>query len=234
MDELEFRRRLFENPDDNTPEVLDSVAKHPGQKAFRQDIKKLQSQIDQAVKVPVPDDLANKLILQNALRDYRKQKQRARWYIAMAASVAFIVGVGITSWHQQHVALPEAALAHMYYAQTEQPITGQTVSLNQVNAKLAQFGAHVTDSIGHVQVVNYCHLDTVRSLHLIIDTDMGKMSVFIVPDKGRLDSSQDFEDGSYAGTAFSSHRANILVVGEKGSDIKHMKQQVQKNLLFSA
>lgn len=233
MDELEFRRRVYTNPADNDKDLLQAAAQNPDNETFWQDIKLLDEKIKAAVNVPVPDDLGNKLILKQTLREFNHQKRRNRWYIGLAASVAFTFGIGLTAWHQQNVELDKAALAHMYYAESEQPHGGADITPQLVNAKLAQFGAELDPSIGRVASVNYCILDAIRSLHLIIETPDGRMSVFLVPDHNKP-MTNDFADDIYQGSSYALHKTNILVVGDKGTNIPAFKSELKQYLRFSA
>lgn len=233
MDELEFRRRVYTNPADNDKALLEAAAQNPDNDAFWHEIKQLDDKLKIAAKVPVPDDLANRLILKQSLREFNQQKRRNRWYIGLAASVAFTCGIALTAWQQQHVQLDEAALAHMYYAETELPHGSAEITPQLVNAKLAQFGAELDPSIGHIASVNYCLLDAIRSLHLIIETPQGRMSVFLVPDHNKP-MDDDFADSVYQGTSYALHKTNILVVGNKGANIPAFKSELKQYLKFSA
>jgi len=154
--------------------------------------------------------------------------------MALAASVAFTVGIGFTMWYHQPVSLGGQALAHMQYAETERAHTFSPVNLEMVNAKLASFGASFTDDIGNVEVANYCHLSTVRSLHLILDTPEGKMSVFIVPERSDIRVPAEFEDKQYRGESLTLQHASIMIVGDKQANLENMKKSVADRIRFSA
>lgn len=232
MDELEFRRRIYANPADSDEALLTAAKSNDDYQSFWQDIKGLDEQIKTAAHVSVPEDLANKLVWQQTMRQFNRQKRRTRWYIGLAASVAFTVGIVFTGWQQQQVELGQAALAHMHYAETEQPRSGEVTS-QLVNAKLAQFGAQLDPTIGKIASANYCHLDAVRSLHLIIETVQGRMSVFLVPETDNF-INNDFNDENYKGSGYLQAHTNILVVGENGADIPEFKSKLKERLRFSA
>lgn len=233
MDELEFRRRVYANPDTTDPDVIDAAKQDASKRAFWSEQKKLDRELKQAVKVPVPDDLAHKLIWQQSADEFARHKRRSRWYIALAASVAFTIGLSFTLITQPSVSLGNQVLAHMVHANDEQAHSVLPVDLHQVNAKLASFGASFTDMIGDVKVANYCHLDTVRSLHLILDTEQGKMSVFIVPKRNDLTLPHDFSDDRYRGRGIEMQRASIMVVGDKHADLSPILTSVQQRIQFS-
>ena len=233
MDELEFRRRIYANPADTDEALVQAANDDQGYDDFWQDVKRLDDKLTRAADIPVPDDLADKLIWQQSVREFAHKKRKNRWYIGLAASVALTVGVGITAWQQQHVSLGEAALAHMYYAEHETPVGDVPVTAQIANAKLAQFGAELDPAIGKIASVNYCHLDTIRSLHMIIETAQGRMSVFLVPEKNHP-VKNGFADSVYEGMSYALHQTNVLVVGEKGADIPAFQNVLKQRLKFSA
>ena len=63
MDDLQFRRALYADPTNQDPEVIAAQQSDPSKKQFAHDIYQLDKHIEQALKVPVPDDLCDKLIL---------------------------------------------------------------------------------------------------------------------------------------------------------------------------
>ncbi|GEA10404.1 DUF3379 family protein [Alteromonas sp. KUL49] len=234
MDELEFRRRIYADPNTTDSDVIEAAKNNEKLRAFWNEQKALDNQLKQVLNVSVPDDLAHKLIWQQSANDLARHKHKTPWYIGLAASVAFVMGVGVMSWVNKPVSLDVHALAHMQYAQTEQAHSPLPVDLAQVNAKLASFGAEFTGMIGDVQVANYCHLNMVRSLHLIMDTPEGKMSVFIVPQRNDVDIPDSFSDTLYRGESMRMQRANVLVVGDKASDLSEVKQLISERMQFSA
>ncbi|MBB67088.1 MAG: hypothetical protein CMP19_06105 [Rickettsiales bacterium] len=234
MDELEFRRRIYADPETTDSDVIAAAKADESKRKFWNEQKQFDKQLKQAVKVDVSEDLKHKLIWQQSANEFAIYQKRSRWYVAMAASIAFTVGIGFTMWYHQPVSIGGQALAHMQYAETERAHTLLPVDLEQVNAKLASFGGTFTDMIGDVEVVNYCHLSTVRSLHLIVDTPQGKMSVFIVPERGDVRVPAEFEDKQYHGESIKMQHANIMVVGNKGADLTEMKKAVADRIHFSA
>ncbi|GMM68003.1 DUF3379 domain-containing protein [Alteromonas sp. MTD1] len=234
MDDLEFRRRIYADPETTDSDVVEAAKADDNKRHFWNEQKLLDKQLKQSLKVDVPDDLANKLIWQQSADEFTRYKRRSRWYLAMAASVAFTVGIALTMWHHKPLSIGGQALAHMQYADMEQAHSLLPVDLNMVNAKLASFGASFNEMLDGVEVANYCHLSTVRSLHLIVDTPQGKMSVFVVPERGDVTVPSEFADKQYRGESLKLQRANVMIVGDKDADLSEMKEAVAKRIQFSA
>ena len=234
MDELEFRRRIYADPETTDSDVVEAAKADESKRSFWNEQKQLDKQFKQALKVEVPDDLASKLIWQQSADEFTRYKRRSRWYVAMAASVAFTIGIGLTMWYHQPLSIGGQALAHMQYAEMEHAHSLLSVDLNMVNAKLASFGGSLSEMLDGIEVANYCHLSTVRSLHLIVNTPQGKMSVFVVPQRGDISVPSEFEDSQYHGESIKMRRANVMVVGDKGADLSEVKKAVLERIQFSA
>lgn len=234
MDELEFRRRVYADPDTTDQAVVAAAKADPAKMAFWQEQKHLNRALTATAQVEVPPDLAHRLIWQQSANEFVRQRKRNRWYVALAASVAFAIGLSITLLPQQSVRLGNEALVHMQYAETEQAHSVLPVNLAQINAKLAGFGASFTEMIGDVTVANYCHLQSVRSLHLIMRTSQGTVSVFIVPQRDDISLPPQFADDRFHGQAVNMQRANIMVVGDKHADLAPVVNKVRQSMRFSA
>ncbi len=235
MDDLAFRRAVYADPNTKDPEIIAAANADPAKKALLNELKALDKQLASASKIPVPDDLAHKLIWQGTITDFARHKKRSRIYLSIAASVAFVVGLSFTLW-QQHatVNISSEALAHMYYTDMQEAPRASAVSLDIVNDRLAGYGASLASEIGVIKSANYCRLDSVKSLHLILETASGLVSVFVLPDDRKMDVLSTFSDTQYAGETLKPERANVLVVGDKGQDLTPIKQEVEQKLLFSA
>ncbi|QPG04813.1 DUF3379 family protein [Salinimonas marina] len=54
MDELEFRRRIYADPDTMDADVLKAAEADPDKQAFREQVRQMNNKLKQATKVPVP------------------------------------------------------------------------------------------------------------------------------------------------------------------------------------
>ena len=93
MDDLEFRRAIYADPKNQDADTILAQQQDPSKKQFAQEICQLDNKIKQALQIPVPDDLANKLILRQTLANHQVQKRKSRVHLALAASVAIVGGL---------------------------------------------------------------------------------------------------------------------------------------------
>jgi hypothetical protein len=235
MDELEFRRTLYADPNSTDEKVLAAIADDPKKQAFYKELKQLDKNMHQASQVKVPDNLVHKLILRQTMQSQKSNKARNRIQLAMAASVAFVVGVSFTMWQQNNLLdLSKQAIAHVHYEGGYALDAQENISLQQVNAKLAKFGGEFSEDIGRVYYANFCDFENVRSLHMVVEGQNGKVSVFIVPHNDDYQAEGSSHDTKYTSQATDLKRASIIVVGEEGANISNMKEQLNKKIHFSA
>ena len=76
MDDLEFRRKVYEQPANNDQTILDAAAQDPAKQQFLDELKALDSKINAAVDIPVPNGLAHKLILKQSLASHQQQQRK--------------------------------------------------------------------------------------------------------------------------------------------------------------
>jgi hypothetical protein len=115
MNCLEFRRRIGAEPRSRDPEILahrDSCK--DGCAAFWQRAQRFEDDLEAALAVPVPEGLADRILLAQATGERHRQVGRRRAWMAMAASVLIaFAGVGMLWRHADLNSLPALAVAHM-------------------------------------------------------------------------------------------------------------------------
>jgi len=233
MDDLEFRRTIYADPQTQDPRVKEVVSEDPVKQAFWDELKGLDSKIKQATKVDVPEGLAHNLILRQSINSHRKKKQRNRVHLALAASVAFTLGVSFTLFQQSNnINLADHALAHVYHEQQYALNVDESVSIQQVNAKLASMGGQFTDEIGKVYYANFCDFEHIRSLHMVIEGEQGKVSVFLVPHNTEQTLDGQFQDQRFNGRGVDLGHASMMLVGEKGEPMDKLKSRLSNKLNF--
>jgi hypothetical protein len=235
MDELEFRRILYADPYCTDKEVLIAIADDPKKQEFCKELKQLDKKMHQATQVDVPADLVHKLMLRQTMESYKSSKTRNRVQLAMAASLAFVIGVSFTMWQQSNLLdLSKQAIAHVLHEGGYALDAQENISLQQVNAKLAKFGGKFSEDIGRVYYANFCDFENVRSLHMVLEGVNGKVTVFVVPHNDAYLTEGSSSDRKYNSQAIDLKRASIIVVGKEGVNVGEMKERLNKNIRFSA
>jgi hypothetical protein len=235
MDDLEFRRTIYSDPKCSDVAIKNAAAQDPARQDFWNELKVLEAKLEKASRVEVPEGLANRLILRQSMQHFRQKKARSRIQYALAASIAFVCGVSFTLW-QQHsmINLSENALAHVYEEGSHALEADENFSIEQVNLKLATYGGQFTQPLGHIYYANFCDFDNVKSLHMVIEGENGKVSVFLIPHVGEYSTEQDFYDEKLHGQSVDYGSASLIMLGDKGKSFEQLKDKFTKSLSFSA
>lgn len=237
MDELTFRRTIYADPNTQDPEVIAAAKADPAKQAFWNEVKALDNQIFAASQIKVPENLAEKLLLKQSFEEREEERNKRPWYIAMAASVA--VAAVLTFNVMQPIsgnALANDVFAHVdeAYVAKEMMMSTGNVDREQVNAKMATFNASLDGDLGNVVSANYCYLDKIKSLHLIIKGENGLINMFVMPEDLTESLQETFNSATMFGTSFLLESAKIIIVGEDGEEVKNVKESAKQTLRFSA
>ncbi|MDO6763977.1 MULTISPECIES: DUF3379 family protein [unclassified Agarivorans] len=226
MDELEFRRQLYTNPRERSDALIEEATRTPKNKKLFDDMQQFECKLEQALNVEVPDALAERLILSQSFDDSQVQyRRKTRVHIAMAASIAFVIGLSFSLVNWQVPAgyddMGQVALQHVYH---EMPYTSgvdEQPSLQTINAKLARYGASFDELPGDVVYVNHCAYAGSPAFHMIMKGKMGSnVNVFVVPKTTELQAVQSFADKKMHGMVGSLSHASLVVVGERNEPIE--------------
>jgi hypothetical protein len=231
MDELELRRRLYADPHASDEDLLKALQDDPDANAFSEELKALDQDIANALAVPIPEDLPQRLVLNQSLDAFQTQRKKSRVHLALAASIAFTFGVGLAHWQAAGpLNLEQHALAHVYHETGAFINTSTEFSLAEVNAKLASFDAQFEQLPSKVSYLTFCNFKGQKSLHLVLQTDNGPMTLFVVPSNNQYQAESYFSDQQYDGATYQGHKANLILLGEKGQPLTPYGDKVKSTL----
>lgn len=238
MDELEFRRRAYADPNDRHPEFLSAATATVANRQFMDEMKDFNRKLERALDEPVPAALPDKLMLSHLLRQ-PDHKEGLGWkHVAMAASVAFALGFSTRFMHlsaESGSQPPSVARVAIEHVQAEMPFThyvDEEVTLTAVNAKLKPYGAQLRDmaSVGKVYYANHCLFGGGPAAHLVIQGEHDRVHVFVVPMDRALRIEQEFADANLHGEVIPMTYNRLVVVSDKQEDIKRMADKVKASL----
>lgn len=234
MDELKFRRQAYSEPNNQDPDFLNATMESAEREAFLNDLKGLDNKIERALKVDVPDDFAAKLLLRQQLQQHHSQRRKTGFSFALVASVAFLAGMTFTLLRMAPVDLSQHALAHVYH-EDKALHADQNVQYQDVNFQLASLtggqNMKFTQQPGKVFYSTYCDFQGVQSLHLVMQGEQGKVTLFIVPLEDRLVLEEAFADSKYKGMGFETDNAYMLLVGEQSQDLNFVKNEIKQTFI---
>lgn len=236
MDDLQYRRSIYADPTSQDEAVIAAQNADPAKKQLAHELCMFDEQIKQAMNIPVPDDLCNKLLLRQTLASHQQDKRKSRVHLALAASVAIVAGlvVNYLQFSNSYTNLGDYALAHVYHEENEFVNDDiNRVSLTSLNKKMATFNGSFNESFGELISADYCRFDGMKSLHLVYKGLTDTVAVFIVPKKEHLSFTNKFSDNKLQGESLGFKDANILVVADKNESLEVWQRAINKNITWS-
>ncbi|OXY82097.1 DUF3379 domain-containing protein [Oceanimonas doudoroffii] len=238
MDDLEFRRRAYADPDDKSPEFLRASSAHAGNRQFLEDMKGFNHKLARALDEPVPPSLPDKLMLSHLLRQPESRPLPGWRHLAMAASVAFALGFAtrfVTFSPQAAAGPPSVSQVALHHVMREMPFThyiDEEVTLTTVNAKLRPYGTQLHDmaEVGKVYYANHCMFAGGPAAHLVIQGEHERVHVFLVPMERPLQIQSRFTEDNLHGEVMPMSYNRLVVVSDRGEDVHRMAQKVKASL----
>lgn len=236
MDDLQFRRSILADPSSQDEAILAAKSADPAKKKLADDLCQFDEKLKQAMKITVPEDLADKLLLRQSLASHQQEKRKTRTHLALAASVAIIAGIVVNYLQFSNIYsnLGDYALAHVYHEQAVFSNDDNTrVSLSSLNKKMSTFKGSFNSSMGELISADYCRFDGMKSLHLVFKGVTDVVTVFVVPKEEHLAFTDKFTDGKLSGESIGFEQANILVIGDKNESLTKWQQTINNNIAWS-
>jgi hypothetical protein len=236
MDDLQIRRSILADPKSRDEAILQALKRDPTTEQFAKEVEALDFEITRAINIPTPDDLANKLILRQTLASHQQQKSKKRIRLAMAASVAFVMGLSINfmMFSNSYKNLGDYAIAHVnheaeHFSNNALP----SVTLASLNEKMAVFNGRFNSTFGSLIFADYCRFDGNKSLHLVFQGLASPVNMFILPNDKDIEFIANFANDKLQGRSLHFNHSNIIVVGDKKEPIEQWRERVKQNISWS-
>jgi len=236
MDDLQYRRSIYADPTSQDEDIIAAQNADPAKKQLAHELFLFDEQLKEAMNIPVPDDLCNKLLLRQTLASHQQEKRKSRVHLALAASVAIVAGlvVNYLQFSSSYTNLGDYALAHVYHEENDfYNDDSNRVSLTTLNKKMATFNGGFNESLGELISADYCRFDGMKSLHLVYQGLTDTVAVFIVPKKEHLSFTNKFSDNKLQGESLGFQNTNILVVADKNESLEVWQRAINDNITWS-
>ncbi|MFQ3175478.1 MAG: hypothetical protein ACI93H_000461 [Psychromonas sp.] len=233
MDDILFRHTAIATPNDKNDEFLRRQCDSEKNKTLVDQAKKFDLELQSVLKVDLPNDMIDKILLEQSFAIENKKNVNHRWHLAIAASVAFLIGISLPLLNNLNYFTQDIGTVALQHVQEEYYFTekvNENASLSTVNAKLARYGGLAKDDLGDVLYVNHCDFDGRPGLHMIIQGEQGRITVFVVPDDAGLRSSPDFYNQRLKGITENLGKVSLVIVGEKDEPLEKMKLKLKENI----
>ncbi|SEK45735.1 Protein of unknown function [Colwellia chukchiensis] len=236
MDDLQFRRSILADPNHRDDAINAKIKQDPVNKKFTQDVTALDDDIAQALNINVPSELVNKLMLRQTFASHQQQKSKTRMHLAMAASVAIVMGlmINIMLFSSTYKNLGDYAIAHVNHeAEYFSNQSEAAISLASLNEKMAVFNGRFAKAFGKLLFADYCRFDGNKSLHLVFQGKTSPVNVFVLPNNEDIKFVAQFSDDKLQGRSLHFKQSNVIVVGDKQEPINLWQERLNQNISWS-
>lgn len=242
MDDLEFRRRAYAEPDCQSESFLQFKNKSPENTRFVDELLQMDGKLKQALCVQPPDNLVEKIKLKQTFSDHHSSRER--WhFLSFAASILLALvltfyylpidylsvnylsmnylSMGNSDSERQ---LKEGLLQHVY-SELDHLDEQQNPSLSQVNTLLAEFGGSMDRLVAEVSYLGSCEIHNTTGVHMVVKGDRGPVTIMLL--RGVTVNSQKLiSDQRFRGLIVPADKGSIAIIGEKGESLQSIKNKL--------
>ena len=236
MDDILFRHTAIATPNEKSNEFIHSIKESKQNRALVNDAMAFDAELEALLKVPVPENLVDKILLEQSFEVESQKKSSGRWHIAIAASIAFVLGLSLpllNTLSQSPLDIGTVAMKHVQQEYYFTAKVNERATLSMINAKLASYGATAQEGLGEVSFVNYCSFEGTTALHMVMKGEKGPVTVFVVPGDAGFAETAKFNDQHLQGMTEKMGNADVVIVGEKGEPLKKVQLMLQENITWN-
>lgn len=237
MNCIEFRHLILTDPSAKPSEAEAHLETCAQCTRFKQEILDLDSDIEKALSIEVPEGLAARIMLNQSLK--QTSLLQKRWaQLAMAASfvVAAVFGATLVTV-QEPDAGAEPMLAHANHQPHEfSDGEHEPISNEELEVMMAQL--QLTASLDNVVYAAVCPIDGERAAHLVIKDGEDQYTVMLVPEHSPS-KMYTVDDKIWRGY-ISPHPAGALAVLADANDeqavarVREVTDKLQSAIYLSA
>jgi hypothetical protein len=221
MNCLEFRRLLLIDP-----RGLDESARaHAAECAACRETLERQVEADDqlfaALQVPVPDGLADRMLV--------TRRARPQWR-AWAIAASLLLAVGVAFFGRGYFAkdpLGVEAIAHVAHEPQAFSLV-HAVGSDFLPAALAEQGLKAVVQIGQVTYARICPMDGRNARHLVIRTADGPVTLFLMPDDPSARSRKVTRGDGMVAVTMPAIKGSVAIVASTLSQVTAIEKMLRQ------
>jgi len=247
MNDLEFRKRAYCNPFDDSADFVEASKSTPERSRFIQDLRTLDKRVCDVVNTTrIPADLAVRLkqlataelAAANSIPAGKSfvPKVSAR-YMALAASLVVAIGLTLSLLPSagpsaQDIEFHDHMLSHIYL---EESRFGEdtSVSWQQVVEIIEMNGGHLKEDERtralRIKFVKSCGSSmNEQAAHIVLEGSKGAVSVLLIK-RSAVSSAFPLKDQRFAGRFMPLGTGTLVIIGEKDEPLDGVQNLITEN-----
>jgi hypothetical protein len=230
IDCTQCRRTLLADPHAASPELAEHLAHCPECPAYRERLMRFEDRLTSALRIDA------QMARRSAQAPWLPAR-RNRW-LAMAAGLVVALLVGTTLWlGAPHTSLAADVVAHMAgepeaWARTDVPVPSADLA-----PVLAEAHMQLRPDAGMVSYAQSCQFRGHHVPHLVVQTDMGPVTVMVLVHEN-VAAARMFDESGYRGTIVPvpGHGSiAVLVKGDAGdpAEVESVAARVKDAIVWT-
>lgn len=196
MNCLEFHRLALANPQHPGPAALEYEAACPACARFYLDLRRQEEVLYQALSIPVPDGLADRVLLRTRPRVIERFGPLRVWLPALAATLALALGlVFMAPRGMGPETLAAGVIAHVRH-EPDVLAAEERVPMARLARAFDRGGGKLLEAPFQASYAGRCPLPGGGTgEHIVLDTPQGKVTLILMPSKPVSAALRLFKDG---------------------------------------
>ncbi|PKO72173.1 MAG: DUF3379 domain-containing protein [Betaproteobacteria bacterium HGW-Betaproteobacteria-14] len=230
MNCLEFRRIKLAEPRRLPHEALAHMSECATCRGFAADINENEERLAATLAVPVPEGLAERIILRRkaGARVFAKASPRL-W--AMAATVVLTFAFGFQQWKnagsQEYAKL---AIQHVMH-EPESFTTARLADPQLFRTVMQNFGGEMQASLGKVRYMKLCPVPEGTGWHIVFETEQGELATLIlIPAKRMTSQSEQATVGGWTALARPGGQGYYAVIASSPDTLDKVDELLRQRV----
>lgn len=211
---IDFRRRLLADPRRLSRAALEHRRACPDCAAHFARMLRLESELESAVRIPVPDGLADRILLKHRLGRWGK----GGW-LALAAGLLLAAGLAMmlpSVSHQNNLAL--AAIDHVLHEEAKEVYLGRGTEPATLPAVASELGLRFPLDRIQIRYAGPCPFGGGTAYHIVLGTPFGKATLLLMPGKPLASRIVSSAQGMNA-VVSPARRGSYALIAATASDV---------------
>ncbi|NOY65818.1 MAG: DUF3379 domain-containing protein [Gammaproteobacteria bacterium] len=222
---IDVRRLLLSNPADLEKDTLQHLNICPSCKKAALDASGFDDRLLSALKVPVPDGLANKILLTKGIHENLQQRRARNWFRAVAASIVLTTSIIVSLMYPDSPAsVSDIALAHIK-AEPHHLQDRKNIKLTKLDKIIKPFNMKINISSQRIHYAGTCKIRRSIGAHIVIQGKKAPLTILLMPDE-KVSSRQTINEDNFSGIIVPVKNGSIAIIGDKQEDLNAFEKQI--------
>lgn len=227
MNCLEFRREKLADPRRVAPGTRAHASDCPACAAFAREVDESERALDRALRVAVPEGLADRIIFQS-----RKPRRPWRaWALAASLIIAVALGFSFRDGSQKADEYARLAIEHVVM-EPESFAVMRSPEPEAFRAVVQNFGGSVKDLPGKIRYMRLCPFEDGLGWHVVFETPEGLATLFLVPGK-KPRAAQAASVNGWSAVVHPTERGYYAIVTASADATSRFLQMLRDCIIWS-